>query len=105
MASQNGKALTKNELRTKLSEESGVAKKEVGQVMDALENVIVTQVGKKGVFQLPGLIKIAKAVRPATKERQGRNPATGEAMTIAAKPKRTVVKARVLKKLKDVVLS
>ena len=52
---------------------------------------------------MPGLLKIKKIEKPPTKEREGRNPATGQMIIIKAKPKRTVVKAYALKNLKDVV--
>ena len=48
-----------------------------------------------------GLVKVKRVEKPATKERMGRNPATGEPMVISAKPKRTVVKALALKTLKE----
>jgi hypothetical protein len=62
-------------------------------------------VGKKGpgIFTLPGLLKVKRVEKPATKARQGRNPQTGEAIMIKAKPKRTVVKALPLKALKEMV--
>jgi nucleoid DNA-binding protein len=41
--------------------------------------------------------------KPATKERQGTNPFTGEPTTFKAKPARNVVKVRPLKRLKDMV--
>jgi hypothetical protein len=41
--------------------------------------------------------------KTATLARPGRNPITGETITIAAKPKRTVVKAQALKALKEMV--
>jgi hypothetical protein len=45
-----------------------------------------------------------QARREASDEaRQGRNPQTGEIITIPAKPKRTVVKVLPLKVLKEVV--
>ena len=54
-----------------------------------------------GQFTLPGLLKIVTQKKPATKARKGINPFTGEATTFAAKPARTMVKVRPLKKLKD----
>ena len=51
-----------------------------------------------GEFVLPGMTKLVVQNRKA---RLGRNPATGEAIQIPAK---TVVKARIAKKLKDSVL-
>ena len=53
---------------------------------------------KKGEFVLPGIGKFGKQKRKA---RMGRNPATGQAIKIAAK---TVVKFRVGKAAKDAVL-
>ena len=45
--------------------------------------------------------KIQVKVKPATKERWGTNPFTGEKMKFKAKPKRYVVKIRPLKQLKE----
>jgi nucleoid DNA-binding protein len=42
-------------------------------------------------------------MKPATKERMGRNPATGEPMMIKAKPARTIVRVQPLKNLKEMV--
>jgi nucleoid DNA-binding protein len=41
--------------------------------------------------------------KPATKARSGKNPFTGEPMTIQAKPARNVVRALPLKALKEMV--
>jgi nucleoid DNA-binding protein len=55
------------------------------------------------VFTIPGLCKIVVQRKPATKERQGINPFTGEETTFKAKPARNVIKVRPLKNLKDMV--
>jgi nucleoid DNA-binding protein len=55
------------------------------------------------VFVVPGLMKLKVVRKPATKERQGKNPFTGEPMTIKAKPARNVVRVQPLKALKDLV--
>ena len=75
-------------------------------VFDEITSYIKKEVGKKGpgVFVLPGLLKVKRVEKPATKARQGRNPQTGEVMMIQAKPKRTVVKALPLKALKEMVM-
>jgi nucleoid DNA-binding protein len=44
-------------------------------------------------------------VKPATKSRKGHNPATGEEITIAAKPASVDVRARPLARTKEVVPS
>ena len=56
-----------------------------------------------GEFTIPGLMKCVVKRKPATKARKGINPFTGEATTFKAKPARTVAKARILKKLKDML--
>jgi nucleoid DNA-binding protein len=99
------KAATKSAVFDSLATSTSLSKKQIGTVFDALVELIKKEVGKKGpgVFALPGLLKIKRVHKPATKERQGRNPATGEPMTIKAKPARTVVKAQPLKSLKEMV--
>jgi nucleoid DNA-binding protein len=99
------KSASKSTMFQELAAKSDLSKKQVAAVFDALSDFIHDQISKKGpgVFTLPGLIKIKRVEKPATKPRQGRNPATGEIITIAAKPKRTVVKALALKALKESV--
>jgi nucleoid DNA-binding protein len=99
------KAATKSAMYDHLSKQTGLARKQVANVFDELTNYIKQEVGKKGpgIFTLPGLLKVKRVEKPATKARQGRNPQTGEAITIKAKPKRTVVKALALKALKEMV--
>jgi nucleoid DNA-binding protein len=52
-------------------------------------------------FTVHGLIKVRIAHKKATKARPGRNPATGEAIMISAKPAKDVVRVRALKRVKD----
>ena len=99
------KAATKTAVYQALSESTGLNKKQIGTVFDQLTAYIKSQLGKKGpgVFTVPGLLKIKRVEKKATPSRQGKNPRTGEPMTIPAKPKRTVVKALALKGLKEMV--
>ncbi len=99
------KPLNKSQLATTLSEKTSMSKAQVNSVVGALDEVMRKELGKKGpgVFILPGLLKLTVTKKPATKARPGKNPFTGEAITIAAKPARNVVRARVLKALKDAV--
>lgn len=99
------KAATKSAMYQKLAEETELTRKQVDSVFTALTNFIHHEVGKKGpgLVTVPGLLKIKRVEKPATKSRMGRNPQTGEAITIKAKPKRTVVKAYALKALKEMV--
>ena len=105
MTNAKAKAATKTAVFQALSEKTGLSRKQIGSVFDELGAFIKGQLGKKGpgVFTMPGLLKIKRVHKPATPPRQGRNPATGEPITIAAKPARTVVKAQPLKMLKEMV--
>jgi nucleoid DNA-binding protein len=103
--SDKPKAATKTEVYTALADSTGLTKKEIGTVLDALSTYIHSQLTKKGpgIFQLPGLLKIKRHLKPAQAKRMGRNPKTGEEMEIKAKPARTVVKVLALKHLKEMV--
>jgi nucleoid DNA-binding protein len=99
------KTMNKSQLANALAESTGLSKAQVNGVLAALGDVIHRELGKKGpgTFVLPGLLKLSVTKKPATKAREGVNPFTGEKIMIAAKPARNVVKARVLKSLKDAV--
>ena len=104
MAKKSDKPLSKTDILNALADATGQSRKEVGAVLEALEGLIASNVSKgPGVINLPGLLKIYVHTRPATKERTGRNPATGEEIKIAAKPAKKVVKVRALKKLKELI--
>jgi len=99
------KPMTKSEIMAGLSEATGLSKKEVAGVIDALANMIESNLGESGpgTFSVPGLLKIKVVRKPATPEREGTNPFTGELTTFKAKPARNVVKVQPLKKLKEMV--
>jgi len=99
------KQATKGEIFAKLAETSGLTKKQVASVFEALSELIKEQLGKKGprVFVVPGLLKLKVVRKPATKAKQGINPFTKQPMTYKAKPARNVVKALPLKSLKEMV--
>ncbi len=90
------KALTKSQITASLSETVGLTKKQAVETMEAL--VALAYKNAKNSFTIPGLGKLVLVNRKA---RMGRNPATGEAIKIAAK---RVVKFRVAKAAKDAIL-
>ena len=90
--------MTKSELLNSLAEKSGLSKKDVATLMEAMAEMAYSEVKNSGEFTIPGIGKLVKKHREA---RMGRNPATGEQIQIAAK---TVVKFRVAKAAKDAVL-
>jgi len=96
-------ALSKSGLVAHLSENSGVAARDVRAVLASLEGAVSGSLSKKGAgsFTLPGLLKITAVNVPAKPKRKGINPFTKEEQWFAAKPASTKVKVRPLKKLKD----
>jgi nucleoid DNA-binding protein len=103
MAKAAAKPPTKTEVFSTIAEQTGLTKRDVSNVFDALGDQIKKAVGSRGpkTFTIHGICKIVVQHKPATKERQGTNPFTGEPTTFKAKPARNVVKVRPLKKLKD----
>ena len=100
------KAPTKTQILANIAENTGLAKKDVAAVFDALGGEIANALGKKGPgqFAIPGLCKIVVQRKPATKATTRPNPfKPGEMMEVSAKPARNVVKVRPLKNLKDMV--
>ena len=101
------KPLNKTQILEDISESTGVARKQVGAVLDALGSLIGRHIQKTGVgqFALPGLLKVKAVKKPAQKARKGvPNPfRPGETMNVAAKPASVKVRILPLKKLKDMV--
>ncbi len=99
------KARTKSQILSDIADDTGLTKKDVQSVFDAMSGLIKKDIGKRGpgVFSVPGLMKIKVVRKPATKARKGINPFTGEETTFKAKPARNVVKVQPLKGLKDMV--
>ncbi|MGD8379498.1 MAG: HU family DNA-binding protein [Gammaproteobacteria bacterium] len=97
------KAPTKSEIFSKIAEDTGLTKKDVGAVFESLNAQIKKNIGRRGpgLFNIPGLMKIKVVKKPATKARKGINPFTGEETVFKAKPARKVVKVQPLKALKD----
>ena len=97
---------TKTQIIATISEETGLSKKQIGDVFASLGGLIQRHIRKRGSgeFSIPDTgVKIRRVVKPARKSRMGRNPATGETIKIAAKPASTTVKCVALKNLKEMV--
>jgi len=96
---------TKSEIMTHIAEETELTKGDVSAVMDSLADLIGKNIGSRGpgVFNMPGLFKVKRITKKATKARKGINPFTGEEMMFKAKPARKAVKVLPLKNLKEMV--
>ena len=88
--------MTKNQTITALADGTGLSKGQVSDFLDKLASLSYTEA--KNGFTIPGIGKLVLVNR---KERLGRNPATGESITIPAK---TVVKFRIAKACKESVM-
>lgn len=102
---KTAKAATKSETFQAISNATGLNRKQIASLFEELGNLIKRDLGKKGpgVFTIPGLLKLKRISKPATKARKGINPFTKQEQLFKAKPARNVVKALPLKNLKEMV--
>src|SRR3954453_20886256 len=94
-------ALTHTQLADAVAEKAGLSRADAKKTITARGEVVVEQIGKAEKVKIGGIVQVEARLRPATQERQGRNPATGEEITISAKPASVAVKARPLAKAKN----
>jgi nucleoid DNA-binding protein len=74
-------------------------------VLDALDAVVLDELANAQKVRIGGLVQLTVRVKPAQKKRPGRSPATGEQITIAAKPASVDVRARPLARAKQALPS
>jgi DNA-binding protein HU-beta len=89
--------VNKQELIDAVAAASGESKQATTAVLDAFEETVVKEVAAGNKIALTGFLSFEKAHRA---ERQGRNPSTGAAITVAAAD---VPKVKVGKRFKDAV--
>jgi DNA-binding protein HU-beta len=94
-------ALTQTQLADAVAEKAGLSRADAKKAITALEEVVIEEIGKAEKVKIGGIVQVEARYRPPTQEREGRNPATGETITIAAKPASVAVKARPLAKAKN----
>ncbi len=101
------KSPSKSEVTNNIAEATGLTKKQVAGVLEALSNEIKKALSSRGpgVFAIPGLVKVEKKKVPARPAQKNvPNPfKPGEFMDRPAKPASVKVKVRALKNLKDMV--
>src|SRR5512140_572555 len=83
-----------------VADRAELSKADAKRALDALDEIVLEELGNAQKVRLGGLVQLTVRVKPATKKRAGRNPATGEEITIAAKPASVDVRARPLAKAK-----
>jgi DNA-binding protein HU-beta len=90
--------MTQAQITRALAEVCEVPTAKAKEMLTFLSETAIKEVKKNGLFVVPGL---GRLVRVDRKARMGRNPATGEAIKIAAKK---VVKFRIAKAAKDAIV-
>jgi DNA-binding protein HU-beta len=73
--------MTKNDLADKVAERTGLAASQARQALEAAIDAVADELAAGGEVALAGFGKFSVSSRAA---RQGRNPATGETIQIAA---------------------
>ena len=86
--------LTQTQLASEVAERSGLTKSDAKAALTALEEIVLEELGNAEKVRIGGVVQLVVRVKEATKPRQGRNPATGEEITISAKPASVALKAR-----------
>jgi len=97
---------TKSQILSSISEEVFLQKKAVNAVFASLAKHIARHMkkGGSGEFTIPEThIRVKRKMVPPRKKKIGRNPATGEQVTISAKPARVAVRVIALRGLKESV--
>jgi len=97
--------LTKAQMIAALAETTGLEKKSVTGLFDALGELVKKQLsdGGPGEIVIPGLVKLKAKSAPATQDREGFHPITKKPMTIKGKPASLKVRATPIKALKDLL--
>ncbi len=98
-------ALTQSQLVTAVADRAELNKSDVKRVLAALEDVVLEEIGNAQKVRIGGLAQLTVRVKPAQKKRKGRNPATGEEITIGPKPASVDLRARPLAKAKGALPS
>ena len=91
-------ALTQSPMVAAVADRADMSRADAKRALDALDEIVLEELGNAQKVRLGGLVQLTVRVKPATKKRPGRNPATGEEITIAAKPASVDVRARPLAK-------
>jgi DNA-binding protein HU-beta len=94
----DARRMGKSELFAHFADRFEMKRAQARDFFDELAMLAEKELKRAGEFVLPGMVKLVVQKRKA---RTGRNPATGETIKIPAK---TVVKAKIVKQLKDSVL-
>jgi DNA-binding protein HU-beta len=97
--------LTQAQMVSAVAERAELTRPEAKRALDALDAIVLEELSNAQKVRIGGLVQLTVRVKPAQKARKGRNPATGEEITIAPKPASVDVRARALAKAKGALPS
>merc|ERR1712170_313063 len=86
-----GKPMTKMAIAEALATSCELKKSVCSKVIDSLAEIATKEVGKTGLFNIPGLCRLKTRTKPATKA--GEREVFGKVVMVKAKPARKIVKA------------
>jgi DNA-binding protein HU-beta len=98
-------ALTQTQFASAVADRAEISRAEAKRLLGVIEEIVLEELGNAQKVRIAGLVQLTVRVKPAQKKRQGRNPATGEEITIAAKPASVDLRARPLAKAKTALPS
>ncbi len=100
----SNKPPTRNEVYRDIAAKTGLPRKNVVAVCDALTDVMVKSVKKHGTFNHLGILKLTLVKKPAIAGgKLVRNPFTGEMVKQKPRPASRSVRVRPLKAIKDML--
>ena len=97
--------LTQSQLADAVAARADTTRADAKRFLTALEEVVLDEIANAQKVKIGSIVQFTVRLKPATKARQGRNPATGEEITISAKPASVDVRARALAKAKSALPS
>jgi len=98
-------AITQTQLVAAVADRAELSKSDAKRALTALDEIVLEELGNAQKVRIGGLVQLTVRVKPAQKARKGRNPATGEEITIAAKPASVDLRARPLARAKGALPS
>merc|ERR1712137_607787 len=86
-----GKPMAKGVIAEALATSCELKKSVCAKLIDSLAEIATKEVGKTGLFSIPGLFRLKLRTKPATKA--GKKEIFGKVVMVKAKPARKIVKA------------
>jgi nucleoid DNA-binding protein len=88
--------LTQTQFVGAVDDRAEISRAEAKRLLGVIEEIVLEELGNAQKVRMGGLAQFTVQVKPAQKKRKGRNPATGDEITIGAKPAAVDLRARPL---------